>query len=159
MFLSLILGDKVIARKLKQSQICYEGSIIDTASDLIMIKFDQDFVKSFDYKSYSVEFTFSRSRFIRMHHAVDLAFSMYGIDFLMPKKAAMREKCLLNVTLNRDQHLVRALGNAEKRLKWFNRKLNAEQRQAVVNVLRGEYLNPYIIYGPPGKFSVEIYSK
>lgn len=154
-----VLGDKVIARKIKQPQNRYEGSIIDTASDMIMVKFDTDFVENFDHKSYSVEFTFSRSRFIRMHHAVDLSLSMFGIDFLMPKKTVKREKCLLDVTLNKDQNLVLTLEKTEKKLKWFNSKLNVQQREAVANVLRADFLNPYIIHGPPGTFLVEIYFK
>ncbi len=47
--------------------------------------------------------------------------------------------------------LPRAPGSPPTRIAWSNRVLNAEQRLAVREVLRGAHAPlPYIIFGPPG---------
>lgn len=129
--------------------VSYEGAIIDIKDDdLIVVKFKYDFVKQFDHTAYSVEFMYSRVPFVRMHFAIDMAIEVFGIDFLMPKHLSMRANPNLDIILDENLELVQNF----VKIKWFNKNLNAQQRQAVVNILRGDFLNPYVIYGPPGNF-------
>lgn len=130
--------------------VSYEGSIIQIKdSDLIVVKFNADFVKQFDHTAYSVDFMYSRVTFVRMHFAIDLAIHAFGIEFLMPKKLSIREKPFFNITLDKNLDMI---DEKKSKLGWFNQNLDIHQRQAVVNILRGDYLNPYIIHGPPGSF-------
>lgn len=115
--------------------------------DLVCVKFKEDFVLTFDNKAYMIEFDFTRASWIRLHYAIDLAFEIFGIDYLIPKEIIRRKMPLADVNLNGAQQL--AL-NDGRIVNWFNASLNLHQKQAVVNVLRGELLNPYLIYGPPG---------
>lgn len=133
-----------------EPKIPYEGAIVEIKdSDLIVIRFNSDFVEQFDHTAYMVEFLHSRTSFSRMHISIDMAIDIFGIDFLMPKSALIREKPILDVALDRNQNLIY---NKQQQLKWFNKRLDYYQRQAVTNVLRADYLNPYIIHGPPGNF-------
>lgn len=115
--------------------------------DLVCVKFKEDFVLTFDNKAYMIEFDFTRASWVRLHYAIDLAFEIFGIDYLIPKEIIRRKMPLADVNLNGAQQL--AL-NDGRIVNWFNASLNLHQKQAVVNVLRGELLNPYLIYGPPG---------
>lgn len=114
---------------------------------MVCVKFKEDFVLTFDNKAYMIEFDFTRASWIRLHYAIDLAFEIFGIDYLIPKEIIRRKMPLADVNLNGAQQL--AL-NDGRIVNWFNASLNLHQKQAVVNVLRGELLNPYLIYGPPG---------
>lgn len=115
--------------------------------DLVCVKFKKDFVLTFDNKAYMIEFDFTRASWIRLHYAIDLAFEIFGIDYLIPKEIIRRKMPLADVNLNRAQQLALTDGRI---VNWFNASLNLHQKRAVVNVLRGELLNPYLIYGPPG---------
>lgn len=116
-------------------------------SDLICIQFKDEFVKTFDNTAYVVEFDFARNLWIRMHFALDSAWDTFGIEYLIPKQLTKRKVALIDLKLNEDNRLETTNG---KVLNWFNDGLNFHQKQAVVNVLRAEFLNPYLIHGPPG---------
>lgn len=113
------------------------------------MKFGNDFVEKFDNKAYWVDFDFSRASYIRQHFAIDMAVNMFGMSILVPEEISMREKPILDVYLNKKTNL--QLGKGGRVLKWFNESLNSNQRKTVANALRGDILNPYVIYGPPGK--------
>lgn len=145
-----VLGDKVFARKRTALDIVYEGELTAFKDkDLVCVQFKEDFVKSFNNMAYVVEFDFSRASYIRLHFAIDMAVSIFGMGILNPTEYVAREKPLLDVHLNEKKNL--KLIPKRQNLKWFNESLNDHQRETVANALRGDMLNPFIIYGPPGK--------
>lgn len=91
-----------------------------------------------------------------MHFAIDLAIDIFGIDYLIPMEALEREKPIIDVHLNKYEQL--ELLPDKKVLKWFNKSLNDHQKQTVANVMRGDFLNPYLIYGPPGNKTLAPFS-
>jgi len=83
-------------------------------------------------------------------------------DFRMStqKKIIMGNKCLetfghfgerdtsIATTAKLSHPVIAAI---DKKINWFNKDLNKEQKQAVINILLGEARPlPYIIFGPPG---------
>lgn len=120
-------------------------------SDLICVQFNDDFVHTFDNTAYMVDFDFARTLWIRMHFAIDLALGIFGIDYLIPNKFKRRNSPIVEVHLNKDHQLEMVNGQV---LSWFIDELNCYQKKAVANVLMGDLLYPYLIYGPPGKLVV-----
>lgn len=125
----------MIARKDSSTyRVKYEGTIIKMKDDdLIVVQFGDDFVKTFNHFEYNVDFSVSRSTVTRQHFAIDLAIELFGNEFLMPIDVILRKKDLISLN------------------GWFNDNLNIHQKQAVKQVLRCNFSNPYIIFGPPGK--------
>lgn len=141
-------GDKVLARKHSAVNVVYEGVLMALKDDnLVTIQFKDDFVGAFDNKAYVVDFDFSRAQYIRTHYAIDKAINMFKMSILNPIEIARREKPILDVHVTTKGKLK----NGKKQLKWFNPLLNDTQKETVANILRGDILNPYVIYGPPGK--------
>lgn len=127
------------ARKNSEPDISYEGVIIDVKEvDLIVVKFGDSFIGTFDHTAYSVEFSFSRSYMIRQHFAIDLSVELFGMAILTPNEISLRDKPLVDAKSMRN-------------LAWFNGRLNMQQTEAVQQIIRGDLLNPYLIFGPPGK--------
>lgn len=53
--------------------------------------------------------------------------------------------------LNKENNTLVEPPKVVNKIRWFNEKLNAQQKNAVINVLKGEARPmPYVIYGPPG---------
>lgn len=78
-----------------------------------------------------------------------MATKMFNEYFLFPSKLMEAETTQLSVYLDP----MNQLRNKTTKIvmAWFNQSLNAYQKEAVLNVLRGECRQmPYIIYGPPG---------
>lgn len=127
-------------RKHSEPDNTYDGVIIDIKEvDLIVVKFGDSFVEAFDHTAYWVEFSFSRSYMIRQHFAIDLAVDLFGMAILTPNEISLRDKPLVDA-------------NSITNLSWFNGLLNKEQTQAVQQIIKGDLLNPYLIFGPPGKY-------
>ncbi|XP_031636601.1 probable RNA helicase armi isoform X2 [Contarinia nasturtii] len=153
---SLQVGDKLTARKHSDLKIAYEGVIIELKKDdLLLVQFNDDFVQTFDFGDYYVQFFFSRLTYVRQHFAIDLAVELFGIDYLMPKEINLRGNPLINKRMLKED---KQQGSAKQRKRirettehyWFNQNLNSDQKIAVLRVLRGDLLLPYIIVGPPG---------
>lgn len=157
-----ISDDKVVARKCSALRVSYEGVIIELKrDDLILIQFGDNFVNDFDHSDYCVEFFFQRLTFVRQHVAIDSAVEMFGTDYLMPKEVKFREKVLLNIVpldqkkRRREREQIQP-ANSQRQTKQnvqhklYNENLNYEQKNAVIRILRGDLLLPYIIVGPPG---------
>lgn len=137
-------------RKHSEANIVYEGFIIDVKeTDLIVVKFNDDFVETFDHSPYSIEFTFSRSYFVRQHFAIDLAWELFGTNILMPNEVSLRGVPLMDMRMKRSIEMIQRKSGVLQ--PWFNDKLNEQQKHAVMQIIRGELLNPYLIFGPPGK--------
>lgn len=113
----------------------------------ICVKFGTNFRGQFNAYQYTVTFMPNRTRFIRMHKAVEIVKATYSKDTLFPSRFVTTSHPQLDVQL---QHgfLINKDGVI---LPWFNYELNAPQKVAVKSVLRADCLNmPYIIDGPPG---------
>lgn len=152
---SITIGDKIIVKErnqLNSAQPSYEGYIHKVEKDAILVKFHRDFHQKHEHKDYRIEFIFSRSTFKRQQHALDKTISQPGLgyEFIFPEIKNLIKNCQFDVKLG-------ASGNMEyddDQFPFFNKNLNNYQKEAVINVLRGETRPlPYIIYGPPGKFS------
>ncbi|XP_050076127.1 probable RNA helicase armi [Anopheles maculipalpis] len=154
---SIMVGDTVCATApwTKDTTI-YQGIIHRVLHSRVLLKFDQTFHARYNGESYAIQFTFGRSIFRKQHHAIKRIQRTFGFQYLFPERLELREP-LLSVRLNAstndmilDEKTVE--GKMVKRvLPWYNVALNRYQKQAVVNVLRGEARPmPHIIFGPPG---------
>lgn len=149
------LGDIVAACKNKDDRIVYEGIIFELTDDAVLIKFGQNFEKTFNdstYESYTVKFFFARSPYIRQHRAIDLATKIFDEEFLFPTQLM---ECTPQMDIHLNENFKLELNNGQI-IPWFNNSLNKYQRMAVMQVLRGECRNPHIIWGPPGEYQTFI---
>lgn len=151
---SISIGDSIQATDLlpsNRNKPIYEGCIHKVEQNAILVKFHAEFHQNHNRKDYRIDFFFSRTAFKRQQHALDKTVSQNGLgfDFLFP---------LLKNFIKNPQVDVKLLPNENmeiygKEFEFFNNKLNKYQKDAVMNVLRGESRPlPYIIYGPPGEF-------
>lgn len=137
--------------------------------DEIWLKFDPEFHSICGHWDYSVHFFSSRMVCRKQHEVIDELWkkNRLGESFLFPYRDCMEyqpsklEILSLNETnatninckVNLDQEDVPLLPSAKvvQKIRWFNEKLNSEQKSAIINILKGEGRPmPYIIYGPPG---------
>lgn len=126
--------------------------------DRILLKFDEDFSSNYQGQDYRIIFKFSRSKFIKQHNGVSRVEKLAKNlpQLLFPDRIVTQKKCQFDVQLVNGEL---QLNQQNRPLKWFNPKLNQIQRKAVLNILRGESRPmPYVIFGPPGKFSYSFHS-
>jgi hypothetical protein len=136
---SVLRGDLVDVT-LPSRQLC-KGRVIDTKQLQVVLEFSRKFSSSFDpsLDRVHVRFTFSRMTFRTSHRACgELAEKKLGECMLVPSP--------LHVDSSRNK------GNVPTpAVNWANRKLNAEQEEAIQRILIGAMRPlPYIIFGPPG---------
>uniref|UniRef100_A0A182WBI2 RNA helicase n=1 Tax=Anopheles minimus TaxID=112268 RepID=A0A182WBI2_9DIPT len=152
---SIMVGDSVRATApwTKDTTI-YQGYIHRVLHSRVLLKFDQTFHSRYNGESYAVQFTFGRSIFRKQHHAIKRIQMTLGYEYLFPEQIKVQAP-QLNVRLNARNDMLREEVTADavkvRILPWYNTVLNRYQKQAIVNVLRGEARPmPHIIFGPPG---------
>lgn len=134
-----------------------------TKARVVLIKFDNEFMRYYDGSACDISFLPNRVTFVRSHAAINLAASIFGKSWLFP--TAVYEKKPWNVfSISKkgssprdwaahytDKISCRNRGNGTLKIQWFNDELNDIQKQAIINILegRGRPL-PYILFGPPG---------
>lgn len=143
----------------------YEGIIHKVLADEICLKFDPEFHNICGHWDYSVNFFHARMIYRKQHEVIEESWKKckLGEDFLFPYKDTLEYKPakleILNLNVkkvdtNCEDNLNKTLLPKPKiiqKIRWFNNKLNKEQQNAVINILKGEGRPmPYIIYGPPG---------
>lgn len=162
---SLVLGDYVIATNPWANDAAgsggaktedYRGDIHRVLGDRVLLKFNENFHSSYNGEDWKLTFHFSRMSLRKCHYAVQRTVEKMGETFLFPHKLSKNASVQLDVELDADGRLVHGGGGdcdqaARPPLPWFNANLNAVQKEAVKNVLRGEARPmPYVIFGPPG---------
>lgn len=148
----LAIGDRVeaICPYRDGEQIVHRGHIEFVGDDEVLLKFSDDFKKHFADREYTVCFVSSRAPYKQQQHALEMITKRDGLgfDFLFPAMENVRRRySRLDAKLENGK-LIRFGSECH----WYDQKLNSYQKQAVVNIMRGEARPmPYIIYGPPGK--------
>lgn len=135
---SLIKGDRVIVTDTWSSGAPkYEGYVHVIHGNMVLMKFDPNFHEVYGGSDVSITFHFGRTIYRRSHHAINLALSQLGPDILFPSRLAVKPQQIPDENL--------------RGLEWCNENLNKHQKNAVINILKGECRPlPYIIFGPPG---------
>lgn len=151
---SIIIGDKITAKNISSDnsteQTIFEGFIHKVGDDAVLCKFHTDFHENHENKEYLIDFVFSRSIFRRQHYALEsfISNSELGYNFLFPNDKICKNDLQLDALV--DSEGVLCIGGRKQN--WFNNQLNQFQKNAIVNVLRGEKRPlPYIFFGCPGK--------
>lgn len=146
----------------------YEGIIHRVLADEVWLKFDPEFHHLCGHWEYSVNFFSARIIFRKQHEVINDLWknNKLGEAFLFPFKDIFESQPpkLEIQNHNENNAVVSNWNNSNKnnktlilppkvvqKIRWFNEKLNPEQKSAVINILKGEGRPmPYIIYGPPG---------
>lgn len=135
---SLMKGDKVVVKDVWNANAsCYEGFIHDIRGNLVLFKFNPQFHETYGGSDVSIVFHISRTNYRRSHYAINLALSKLGPDILFPTRINTKPQRISDEQLDN--------------IKWFNTKLNTEQKSAIKNIAKAECRPmPYVIFGPPG---------
>lgn len=136
-------------------------------ADEIHLKFDPEFHNTCGHWDFSVQFCQSRTTFRKQHQVIEECWKKthLGEAFLFPYRDSLdyQPPRLEILSLNEKNSNIDSTDNLNdnkallpkpkvvQRIRWFNEKLNKEQKSAVINILKAEGRPmPYIIYGPPG---------
>lgn len=152
---SIVVGDSVrvvsVNQINEQNPPRYQGNVHKVMRDRILLKFEENFHRNYQGEDYQVQFYFSRTSMLKMHHAIRQVTKNLGPEFLFPTKINLREP-QLKVEVNADGDLIchNLTGDVEN-IGWYNDRLNVVQKEAVKNILEGTARPmPYVILGPPG---------
>lgn len=136
----------------------YEGIIYKILADEIWLKFDPEFHNICGNWNYSVTFLTNRAQERAQHEVINLLLqeNRLGKSFLFPINPDIDYQIPKLAVTSLGDKIDYSKGKKTipiviDKIRWFNVKLNSQQKSAVVNILKGEArLMPYIIYGPPG---------
>lgn len=130
----------------------------------LWLKFDPEFHGICGHWDYSVDFFHARNMYRKQHEVINELWknTRLGESFLFPFRDSLEyQPPKLEIVAYDDSDYWNNLNSVNdillprpkvvKKIRWFNEKLNPEQKNAVINILKGEGRPmPYIIYGPPG---------
>lgn len=151
---SLTIGDSIRVRDPNpcpgKKTVTYEGCIHRVEQNAILLSFAPEFYSTHNHRDYHIDFYFSRSTFKKQHFAIEKIFDVsegLGRNFIFPLLNTQARELQVEAELGGNGQLL----VAGERKDWINPNLNEYQKEAIVNILRGESRPlPYIIYGPPG---------
>ncbi|XP_031620901.1 probable RNA helicase armi [Contarinia nasturtii] len=150
---SIVIGDMVYAESLLKTtnNQQYQGYIHKMTKNRLLLKFNDEFHNNYLGEDYKLTFKFSRTKFMKWHNAIERVSKKLlntNSGFLFPSSIKTGDRPQMQVKLI-DGEMI--LDYPKQKMVWFNPKLNEIQKQAVVNVLRGEVkMCPYLVFGPPG---------
>lgn len=143
----------------------YEGIIHKVMADEVWLKFDPEFHHICGHWEYSVNFFNARMMYRKQHEVINELWkkNKLGESFLFPFSDTLNYQppklviTSLFETIDatddskKENNTLVAPPKVIKKIRWFNETLNTEQKNAVINILKGEGRPmPYVIYGPPG---------
>ena len=141
-------GSNENVNEIQKKKHSFQGIVHKILQKSVLLKFDKTFQSNYNGEKYDIEFNFGRFNFRKLHHAIIQAGQRLSKEFLFPEKY---QPCLPKIDLwinVKDGHIY---DNDNNRIEFFDQQLNSQQKQAVVEILRGEGAKlPYIIDGPPG---------
>lgn len=140
---SIVLGDKILATDpFNERGRDYEGVVHKVSAKHVYLKFSPLFHDQYNGEDYSIKVIPGRQPYRKLHHAIYSTVRSLGGELLFPSKLTTKDP---QVELNLDEE------SNDLKFDWYNEKLNLPQKNAVLNVLRGNARPlPYIIFGPPG---------
>lgn len=147
---SLVIGGSVLAEYRK---ITFKGMIVSIEEDGVLLKFTIGFHREYKNQPFKMTFLCSRFNFRKQHYSIIQAHNKLGAKVLFPEEVVSNPTIQCNVSLTPDSNkMILTLNNGSSALvDWFNPELNAFQKIAIKNILRGECRPiPYVIFGPPG---------
>lgn len=132
----LSMGDHLIATNDADKKI-FIGNVMRVSLTEVVAKMPKEFVLALDGKKSKISFGIRWTPFLIQENCLHYAANELGPHVLFPDKAILR-KPLVQV-------------KDPKKWEWHNPLMNEFQKEAVLNVLRGEYRPiPYLVSGPPG---------
>lgn len=139
---SVLRGDFLIANPAGNLARKFKGYAHRVERDRVLLKFHRDFHSAFiPGQRFDISFSFRRTPLRLMHHGLSLTAPI--AKTLFPTASVELTGGVGFPGLGPD--------TGSEGLNVFNRSLNAEQRQAVCNIVRSTSRPmPYLVFGPPG---------
>ena len=134
---SVLRGDKIYI-SYNKGEKTFMADVESIENERVVLVINRSFDKVYmDGMKFDIRFSFSRTGLRICHQAVERS---------RQQNKVMKEVLFPTITSASKSPL-----NNPKRLNYYNRNLNAEQKAAVVGILRAEARpTPYVLFGPPG---------